>query len=347
MLTDYVHKLLSSFDQFDWLIITLNVVLFSLSGHIVRWLLVETDTSVYRLRKRTLRGINLTILCLYLASGFSEISHFKELSQSALTLLTTWLVIHFLQAWILRRYGREKEFDGEFIRSVSYQSSVFFLIILVISSASSLLILINIWNVTSWLSTTGVLGGAALVLFATKDVWVPDTINGLILLHNGDIEPGNLIRCEELNLFAVVLRITLTQTSLRDLVHRNTIVITNSKLRTCKVENYSKIVGRGLIQFIDFKIGYGPTSDVIDDYFQRVWKTALENESSINPDHPPICCLHLCGDHAVEWRLMYRIQNVYRLPQARFAINRAAYELSLSEDISLSTPITHHPIGLP
>jgi len=41
----------------------------------------------------------------------------------------------------------------------------------------------------------------------------------------------------------------------------------------------------------------------------------------------------------------YRVESVYRIKQARFAINRAAFDLQTEHGLSLATPITHQSVN--
>ncbi|MCB1582178.1 MAG: hypothetical protein KDI92_03870, partial [Xanthomonadales bacterium] len=77
---------------------------------------------------------------------------------------------------------------------------------------------------------------------------------------------------------------------------------------------------------------------------QAVWQKACELEKHLHPDKTPRLILVNPGDHAILWRMNYRVESVYRIKQARFAINRAAFDLQQEHGLSLATPFTHHSV---
>ncbi len=338
---DKIIASLSLFDGVDYTILTLNFLMFVFAPAIVRRTRGSSDEGAIASRAYTLRAANVILLVLYVSAVF--ISAFAiQLYETGLTLLLAVVISHFLDLLILRRYGRTRTIDDIEYRTETYQSEIFSLLIKIIATISVVLILINIWGMTGWLRTTSVLGGLAIVLFSTKDVWIPDNINGLILLYNGDIEPGSVIRVDELDLLGIVVQTTLSQTRLRDLTTRHIIVVPNAKLRDCKIEILSKTSNKGLMQFADFKLAYGIDSNTVDALFQSIWELACERDKNINAERPAVAKLRNTGDHGVEWRLCYWVANIYGLIEAGHAINRAAYEVAQSQQIGLNTPLTHH-----
>lgn len=109
------------------------------------------------------------------------------------------------------KFGRVKEIEGEKYRSETYQSELFGLLVVILAVIVSILVIINIWGMTDWLQVTS-LGGLLLLIYSTKDVWAPDNINGLMMLYNGDVEPGSVVKIDEYNLPGIVIRTSLTQT---------------------------------------------------------------------------------------------------------------------------------------
>jgi len=209
---------------------------------------------------------------------------------------------------------------------------------------TAILIFINIWGLTSWLEATSVIGALLIILFSTKDVWAPDNINGLILLYNGDIETGSIVRVEEYNLLAYAIQTTLTQTVFRDLKSKHYITLPNAKLRNTKVEILSKCPSSGLMEQVDFNIGYDIEPEKVDAFAAEVWERACEMESAINSEKQGVARLLENGDHAVKWRFCYWLKNIYGLYDARFAVNRAANEVAREQGITLATPTTHEVV---
>lgn len=332
-------ELLTQFSNLDYFIFTINLLLFIFSKPIVSGFKSQNDGSTTKLI--TLRTINIILILLYVSAFFLD-DVTKLISKTGLTLLLSFLFVHFAHMFTLRKFGREKEIDGTVYRTETYQSEMFNLLIVLVTLITAFVLIINIWGLTDWLKATSVLGVLALIVFSTKDVWAPDNINGLILLYNGDVEPGAVVKVDELNLFAISMQTTLTQTSFRDLRSKHLIVIPNSKLRNSKIEVLTKSPNSGLLWFIDYNIGYGVTAERVEELFNDVWEIAAEQHASINPDKPAVVKCFQTADHAVTWRLGYWVKNIYSVLDTEFTVNKCAYMLSLEKGIELATPLTHH-----
>ncbi len=334
-------------DPLDYFVFSLNILIFVFSRVIVEFLPSRSNSDVAK-RLWSLRFINLFLFASFFLVvllspyiKFVDLSILKKLSGTGITLLVSFLLVHFIQIMLVRRYGRSREIEGTEYRTQTYQSEGFGLLVFIAAIIMVFLIILNIWNMTDWLKATSVLGGLLLVLFATKDVWVPDNINGLMLLYNGNIEPGSLIRIKELDILAVVMQITLTQTVLKDLVQRNQIVLPNTRLRNAKVEVMTKATSNGLIQYSEFKISYGHTVEEVEAMLLSIWQKACDDCKSINVEKEAKFKVFNNGDHAVTWHLLYYVSNVYRLTDVQYAVQKAAYEVSLETGITLQTPLTH------
>ncbi len=332
-----------AFSSIDLIALGINLLLFIFTRQIVTAFRPDKDSASVKTKVWTLRVINLVLFGIYFLEFFVG-GWTSQLSRTGLTLLIAYLVVNFLHLLILKKYGRVKEIDGAEYRTETYQSEIFNLLVVITSFIIVLIIVINIWGMTDWFKTTSVLGGLLIILFSTKDYWAPDNINGLMLLYNGDVEPGSIIKIDEYDLIAVTIETTLTQTKFRDLRSRHIIVMPNSKVRNAKVEVLSKGPASGLMQFVDFKIGYGMPVEEVETFLTNVWMQACENEKSLNGEKQAKIVVIDNGDHAVVWRLAYWVKNIYCLFDAQFAINRAAYELSLEQGVALNTPLTHETL---
>lgn len=266
---------------------------------------------------------------------------YQKLSSTGITLITSYFFMVFAQGYAVRKYGRNREIEGESVHLHTYQSELLSLVIVLVVVIIAFLTVLAIWDVEDWLRQTSVLGGLLLVIFFTKDIWLPDNINGLILLYQSDVEPGSLVQIKELNLLAVTLHTSLTQTTFRDMVKRHRIILPNSRFRNQTIEVLSTCPESGLQEYTDFKIGYNESVETVEAFLRTVWETACEMENAINPDSEPRFFVIDNGDHAVTWRLRYSVKNVYRLIQARCAISKAALQQSQQQGIGLNTPLTH------
>ncbi len=351
MMQEFIVNYINHLSTFGQVAIVLNVLFFVLSGVIFRYIVKPTDDVERNKRRiRWLRFLNFLLLMIYvidaLINGYAENSNkwLLQLSQTGLVLLISYLFIQFSHAWALQHYGKDKSIDGEEVSSRTYKSEMMHIIIIAITLIASILLLVNIWNVTNWLQATGVLGGLLVILFATKDAWAVDSVHGLILLYNHDLEPGVICRIPEHGVLGVVRKISLTQTTFRDLVQKHKIVVPNSKLRTTKIEILNRTGQTGWNEYIEYKIGYSTPAHVVEKFLEKVWEVACEKSNALNFDKKPKISLIEAGDHAIVWRLHYHLENIYQMKPARFCINRCAFNLQSEFGLSLATPITHESI---
>jgi len=296
---------------------------------------------------RGLRAINLVLFCIYAFTGIVEtvlnidISNLQQISQTGLAILISYITLHYIQAWIIIRFGKEKEIDGEKYRGDSYASEIIGLIGLVLVSSIAFLVMINIWELNNWLQATSVIGGILIILFASKDYFLADMISGLIMHYNHSVEAGSVIRVKEFEITGVVMQITLSQTTIRDLVQKHEIAIPNSKLRNATVETISNCGNHGFRDFLDFKIGYAQSPESVQKFLEKVWALSTENEAAINANAKPKIVVIENGDHAVTWRLLYYVSNPYRMIDSKNCVQTFAFELSQQEQVELNTPVTH------
>lgn len=348
---DFIHQYFLHLSNFGKTAIILNILFFVLSGVIFKYIVKPTDDEEQNKRRIFwLRLLNFILLMIYVVDAIiydnsNENAWLLKASQTGLVLLTSYLFIQFSHAWALQHYGKVKTVDDEEISTRTYKSEMMHILIIAITFIAAILLFVNIWNVTNWLQATGVLGGLLVILFATKDAWAVDSAHGLILLYNNDLEPGVICRIPEYNILAILRKVSLTQTTFRDLVQKHKIVIPNSKLRNTKIEILNRSGSTGWNDFIEYKIGYSTSAKVVADYFEKVWEQACEKNSALNIEKKPKISLIEAGDHAIVWRLHYHLDNIYQLKAAKFAINRVAFDLQQEFNLSLSTPITHQAIS--
>ncbi|MEM7027033.1 MAG: mechanosensitive ion channel domain-containing protein [Pseudomonadota bacterium] len=265
----------------------------------------------------------------------------KQISLTGLSFLLAFVFSHMLHVYITKQFGREREIDGTKYHTETYQSEIFSLLVTLLTILATIVIVINIWGLNDWLKATSVLGILALLVFSTKDVWIPDNISGLILLYNSDIEPGAVVRIDEQELLAIVVQITLTRTSFRDLKTRHLIILPNTTVRNSKIDVLSKGPSSGLMQFVTFNISYGEEAEHVEGLLRAIWEKAATECNAINEEQEPEIAIIETGDHAVTWRLGYKLKNLYQILNVDFQVKRIAYELSSDVGIELQTPMTH------
>jgi len=335
------------FQMLDYTVIGFNLLIFLFAGFIIRKSPKAKNNSSIRNRMLGLRAINLALFIIYASTGLIEIlfeiriSHLQQISQTGLSILVSYIVLHYVQEWIIIRFGKEKEIEGEKFKGDSYASEIIGLIGLILVSSVAFLVIINIWELNNWLQATSVVGGVLIILFASKDYFLGDMISGLIMHYNHSVEAGSVIRVKEFEIVGVVMQITLSQTTIRDLTQKHEITIPNSKLRNSTVETISNCTKNGFRDFLDFKIGYEHSPETIQTFLENVWQQSANKEAAIHCDAKPKIVVVDNGDHAVTWRLLYYVKNPYRIIDAKNCVQTMALELSLSKNIGLNTPVTH------
>lgn len=328
--------------------VVLNLVLLISASFIFHKWLPSTSDVVNKKRIKHTRVINVVLLLVYVfdwllnyyfdRDGHGEL--FIKVSQTGLVLVIGYLFKQLSHTWTIRAFGKERNIEGEVTKARTYQSEMSYILILLVTVIACILLLVNIWDVTSWLQATGVIGGLLVVLFSTKEAWAHDAVSGLILLYHGDIAPGVVCRVKSMGILAVVRRMTLTETTFHDVIQKHNIIVSNGQLRGTPVEVLNKVDSPSWNDHVTFKIGYDTPSEQVEAFATAVWERACELEKFLDPEKKPKLVLFDPGDHAVEWRLNYRVESVYRIKQARFAIHRAAFDLQTEHGLSLATPIT-------
>ena len=331
---------LNNFTTFDYAVITVNLLLFIFSRPIVRGF-KRGDSKSSSSKLFALRAINIILFLLYIETIFIE-GWTKQISLTGLTFLLAFILSHLLHIYITKKFGREKEIDGTSYHIETYQSEVFSLLVTLLALIASIVIVINIWGMNDWLKATSVLGILAILIFSTKDVWIPDNISGLILLYNSDVEPGAVVRIDDQNLLAIVVQTTLTQTVFRDLKTRHQIILPNTKVRNSKVDVLSKGPASGLMQFVHFKISYGIPAQKIENLLKDIWERACNESNALNAEREPEISIIDTGNHAVNWRLGYKLKNLYQMLDVKCLIKRIAYEVAEEHGIELQTPLIHN-----
>lgn len=331
---------LNSFSTFDYIVLSINLLIFLFAKPIVHGFNRNDAKSTSSSKLYALRTINLILFCLYITALFiADLS--KQISLTGLTFLLAFIFSHLLDIFIIKKFGREKEIYDTVYHTETYQSEIFSLLVTLLTLITTIVIVINIWGMNDWLKATSVLGILAILVFSTKDVWIPDNISGLILLYNNDIEPGTVVKIAEQNLLAIVVQTSLTRTTFRDLKTKHQIVLPNTIVRNSKIEVLSKGPASGYMQFVHFNISYGIPAEKIEALFMTIWQKACEETKAINEEREPEISVVDTGDHAVNWRLGYKLKNLYLMLETECLVKRIAYELAEKQNIELQTPLTH------
>ena len=337
----------TTLDSVHYITFVINLLIFIFGRQIINNLSVQT-IGANQSRLRLLRLINTILFLTYLVAVAFQLQLASNFSHTGLLMLLTYLGSQFAHSLILKRYGRQREVEGTSLFIESHTSHSLHLLALLLLGVVAGLIFLNIWNLENWLQTTSFLGAIAVLVFTTKDYWLKDFISGIMVISNGNIERGDVVRIPSENILAIVLETRGTLTILRDLIRHHNITIPNSLLLNVQVEILDTESRKGVSDFVDFNIGYNTPSESAQEYLTEAWKKACKITSTINSDREGIVKLVGNGDHAVTWRLLYNLKAVHGIIEARNSINLAAFELQQQHNIKLATPLTHtFPTGKP
>jgi hypothetical protein len=333
---------LSKVEMIEWFTFSVNILVFLFSSAIAsRYGAIQEEVRT-KSRLRILHGFNLIVFITFILSVVIDSERFPagEISRTCLTLLCAYLILHLAEALLLARYGREVTVD-EFKRRVETSTSrTLELLAHFIILIGSVVVLINVWGLTSSLQTTGVLGFLALLVFTTKDYWMRDYLSGILLISSERLGRGDVILIPAEQVLGIVLEIRARQTHVRDLVHRHDIMLPNSFLLTNRVDLYKQNPGGHFKDFVDFKIGYGTPVKTVQNYLEAIYQNVADTYG-LDKNSNVTIALKENADHAARWRLSYVLEDPKQILKLRDAVNLAAYELQEQFGISVSTPTTH------
>ena len=103
----------------------------------------------------------------------------------------------------------------------------------------------------------------SVFVFASKEYWAGDFLSGILIISQGKIERGDVIKIRDENLTAIVLEVGSFQTIVRDLINKHDIILPNSRLRLARVDVLKTELEKGIREFEDFWFGYGTDTDKI------------------------------------------------------------------------------------
>ena len=335
-LLDYFNIL----EPIDYITFIINLLILIFGKQIINHLSVQTVGAAPP-QLRLLRILNAVLFLTYFFAVAFQFQLGSNISHTGLLVLLTYLIWQLTHSIILKKYGRKREVEGTSIYVESYTSSNLKLIALLILGVISGLVFLNLWKLEWLLQTTSFLGALAVLIFTTKDYWLKDFISGIIVISNGNIERGDVIRIPDENILAIVLETRTMLTLLRDVIRNHNITVPNSLLLNKQVEILTTESRKGIYDYVDFNIGYETGSEKAKAYLLDVLKRACKITATINAEREGNIMLVENGDHAVTWRVLYNLRFEHEITTARNAVKLAAFELQDEHDVKLPTPLTH------
>ena len=112
-----------------------------------------------------------------------------------------------------------------------------------------LLDIINVWDITGLLETTGVIGFLALIVFTTKDYWLRDFLSGILVIGGNSAKRGDVVSIPEAGILGIILEIRGLQTRIRDLAQGHEIEIPNYNLLQYRTDYLRKSKGGAIQRF--------------------------------------------------------------------------------------------------
>ena len=298
------------------------------------------DNNKSQARLRILHVTNLILFITYLIAVIFEIHLGRAISQTFLVVLASYLLIHFAEGYLLKKYGKTKSIENFARTTETHTSRTLELFVSFIILTITVVLLINIWGFEDWLQTTSVLGFLALFIFASKEYWAGDFLSGILIISQGRIERGDVIKIKDEGLTAIVLQINSFQTIVRDLVNQHDIILPNSKLRLTRVDVLKTDLKRGIREFEDFWFGYGTAKEQIEEMLLEVWNQTV-SDGLIDKNGGYVVANKECGDHGVRWRLAYTLKSPHKIIETGNKVREWAYQLQDKYGLELATPITH------
>ena len=327
-------------EPIDYITFIINLLILIFGKQIINHLSVQTVGAAPP-QLRLLRILNAVLFLTYLFAVAFQFQLGSNISHTGLLVLLTYLIWQLTHSIILKKYGRKREVEGTSIYVESYTSSNLKLIALLILGVISGLVFLNLWKLEWLLQTTSFLGALAVLIFTTKDYWLKDFISGIIVISNGNIERGDVIRIPDENILAIVLETRTMLTLLRDVIRNHNITVPNSLLLNKQVEILTTESRKGIYDYVEFNIGYETDSEKARAYLLDAWKRACKITATINPEREGNIMLVENGDHAVTWRVLYNLRFEHEITTARNAVKLAAFELQDEHGVKLPTPLTH------
>ena len=327
-------------EPIDYITFIINLLILIFGKQIINHLSVQTVGAAPP-QLRLLRILNAVLFLTYFFAVAFQFQLGSNISHTGLLVLLTYLIWQLTHSIILKKYGRKREVEGTSIYVESYTSSNLKLIALLILGVISGLVFLNLWKLEWLLQTTSFLGALAVLIFTTKDYWLKDFISGIIVISNGNIERGDVIRIPDENILAIVLEPRTMLTLLRDVIRNHNITVPNSLLLNKQVEILTTESRKGIYDYVEFNIGYETDSEKAKAYLLDVWKRACKITATINAEREGDIMLVENGDHAVTWRVLYNLRFEHEIATARNAVKLAAFELQDEHGVKLPTPLTH------
>lgn len=338
-------------------IIIINIVIFAFAKWIVNFL----DTS--RLEKKKLwekekekikkKIIFLRfIITLMLAAYIITLAFKAEFLNDIILTLFIIILAYLTNSWIFKRmllfYWDEIEVSGHTYFRRDYKIDIFSLIVNFITTLVVIFIIFRIFEIDGILQSGWIIAWMLAFLWFTASVWAPDLVSWISILHQDEVEVGNVVRIEELNILAWVKNLSLSEVKLIDLVCGYPIIIRPSKFRELKVDNLSLwVAGKKskIPQFVLANIDYKHSLYEVEQVFFEAWENMMKSiptdsiERKYFPESTDLKVDILdFWDNAVQYKFSYSLTSPFYIIKAKLLLNPHLQEAQKKYWINFSTP---------
>lgn len=348
MPTELFESAISRLSLLDLILIGTNFLLLLFSRVIVKRLSHASEEATGN-KLHFFRVANLLLLLFVLFFNlflpYADHSWISKVLAVLVVGYLSYLGFHLVNYLIHKRFGREREVDGETVIAETYNARILSLLAAVFTLILVLVSSIRLLGFDSLLEAGGVIGLIGVFLALTQSSWAPDIISGLVILNSRMIEEGDVIQLNEgaETIYGVVFKTKVFHTELLNLVNNHRIMFKNARLRELTIHNLSKFASaKGLRERLTFKIGYETPEVSVREMLEQAVQKVVESEGlPVESQYPVEVRVMDTGDFAVEWSLFYYTKSVRDLLRTRQILLAAILNESVSRNIPLATPMLH------
>ncbi len=338
-----------TFTAMDYFILSMNLFLLFFVQKIVIRTDEETRSSTdYTTKIKVLKVISLLFLIVFFASSFLGKKIGVNWSQSYLTMLSTYLINHWINHLFLVKYGYKAVIDDVERYTDNYISQVLRIATSITAFIILFFLLIQIWDKQSWLESGSALVTLGVLLFTTKDFWLEEVMSSLAIHAKGTLNRGCIVELED-GEYYIILESRFIGTRLRNVKTKIEAIVPNKifvrnivKIHTIEKENKNENTKnkewKPTRHSVEFNIGYDCSYESVNEYFETVMAKSSKKCSYIGTYE-----LNLIknGDYSVTWEILFHLSNPFHIKKSKDTINLYAFNLQKDFGIDLSTPILH------
>lgn len=345
-----LHMLQQGVDRFtigDISLMVGNVVLIVFAGPIIaRFSHAHSNGNEHKKQTHIFRAFNFFILLGVFSYNIlipiHDATWITRLLSVAMILALGYLGFHVVAYFLRKRFGKEREMNGESYVAETYNSRALTILSGILITIVVLVSVIRTLGYDSLLEAGGVLGIIGVFLALTQASWAPDVISGLIILNSSTLEEGDVIEfSSEPGAVLMVFKTKLFHTELLSLINNHRIMIRNARIRDFSIHNLSRFASpKGLREVLRLNIDYAAPIEKVEAALIAAYDAACkDSECDIEDQHGADIRLLDTGDYALQWGLFYYTKDVKNLLRIRQCLRMYVHKTTQEQGVSLATPI--------